>query len=100
MLAAIDWAQGLKNDDLVHRSEHLANPPTPVKVLFGVLARQELQTILAASPRTGRLSGRTNRRLSPADVDQLVAHYASGIRSIYKLAEIYQIHRNTVALYL
>ena len=52
----------------------------------------------AESPREekGRLSNPTQRRLSPADTDELIAAYRSGV-TINELADRHGIHRSTVA---
>ena len=47
----------------------------------------------------GRLSNPPQRRLSPADVDNLIAAYRTGV-NITQLAAEYAIHRTTVAAHL
>jgi transposase-like protein len=85
----------------VHRSEVLANLTKPMKALVGMVERGELASLLAGDPRpTASLQRRHQRRLSPADVDQLVREYADGLGSIYDLAERWGVHRNTIAKHL
>jgi hypothetical protein len=84
----------------VHRSEELANLSTGLKSLFTMLRSGELNTILLLDPRPAQRVGGKNRRLSPTDIDQLVADHRGGAGSIYDLAEIYGVHRSTIALNL
>lgn len=88
------------NSHLVHRSEVFANLTKPAQALFGIVARGELASLLAQPPRLARPVGGANRRLSPADIDQLVTDYRSGVGSIYDLADLYGVHRNTIAQHL
>jgi len=90
----------MNNSHLVHRSEQLANLSTGVKALLMMLRRGELRTVLSLEPRPARATPGSNRRLSLSDIDQLVADYRGGIRSVYALADIYGVHRSTVALHL
>jgi DNA-binding CsgD family transcriptional regulator len=84
----------------VHRSEVLANLKEVVKGLFGFVQRGELTALLLKDPRDEPLSRRAQKRLSPAEVDQLVADYRAGECSIYDLADRYGVHRNTIAQHL
>lgn len=84
----------------MHRSEVLANLTAAMRVLCNLVARGELSEVLAASPRPGRPITGANRRLSPAEIDQIVEDYKTGVGSIYDLADIYGVHRNTVAQHL
>jgi hypothetical protein len=65
-----------------------------------MVGRGELAKLLTQTPRLGRPVGGANRRLSPTDVDQLVADYRNGVGSIYDLADLYGVHRNTIAQHL
>jgi DNA-binding CsgD family transcriptional regulator len=65
-----------------------------------MVERGEVTKLLAQEPRPARPVGGANRRLSPADLDQLVAEYRGGVGSIYDLADIYGVHRNTIAQHL
>jgi DNA-binding NarL/FixJ family response regulator len=87
-------------DIWVHRSEVLANLTEAVRALFRIVEHGALAEILAYSPRPGRPVSGANRRLSAAEIDQLVEDYRSGVGSIYDLAYIYGVHRNTVAVHL
>lgn len=68
--------------------------------LIGMVDRGDLARLLAQEPRPGRPVGGSNRRLSSADVDQLVVDYQAGVGSIFRLAKLYGVHRNTVAMHL
>lgn len=82
----------------VHLTDALYNLPTPVKRLFEALHRGDLA---GGEPReTIPTSQRRLKRLSPADVDQLVREYCDGQGSIYELADRWGVHRNTIAKYL
>ena len=65
-----------------------------------MLQRGEVRTVLSQEPRPSRVVSGRNRRLSSHDVDQLVADYRRGIGSVYVLADIYGVHRSTIALHL
>lgn len=84
---------------MVHRSEVFANLRNPVRALAAMAQRGELAELLARDLRPARPAGRANRRLSSAEIDQLVADYRS-LGSIYRLADLYGLHRNTVAQHL
>jgi transposase-like protein len=85
----------------VHRSEVFANLTKPMQALAGMVERGELATLLAGDPRPSASSNRRHqRRLTSADVDQLVREYCDGIGSIYDLAERWGVHRNTIAKHL
>ncbi len=71
-----------------------------MQALFGMVERGEIVKLLAREPRSARPVGGANRRLSPSDVDRLVADYRSGVGSIYDLADLYGAHRNTIAQHL
>jgi hypothetical protein len=81
----------------VHQSEVLANLTKPVEALLGAVSRGEVSEVLSREPRPAQVVSGGNRRLSPADVDQLVADYRAGVGSVYVLADRYGVHRNTVA---
>jgi transposase-like protein len=49
---------------------------------------------------TTTTSRRRLKRLSRADVDQLVHQYCDGLGSVYRLADQWGVHRNTIAKYL
>ncbi len=85
---------------MVHRSEVLANPTKAMQALVGMVERGKLARLLVQEPRLARAVGGANRRLSPAAIDQLVADYRSGAVSIYDLADLYGVHRNTIAQHL
>lgn len=85
---------------LVHRSEVLANLTEAMRALCNLLTHGGISEILARSPRPGRPIAGANRRLSPVEIDQMVEDYRTGVGSIYDLADIYGVHRNTVAQYL
>ena len=84
----------------VHRSELSGNLTATVRTLFRIVEHGALAEILAYSPRLGRPVSGANRRLSAAEIDQLVEDYRSGVGSIYDLADIYGVHRNTVSVHL
>ena len=83
-----------------HRSEVLANLTAPMRALCNLLARGEISDLMARSPRQCRPVTGSNRRLSPGEVDQMVEDYRSGVGSIYDLAAIYGVHRNTISMHL
>lgn len=84
----------------VHRSEVFANLTKPMQAVLGMVDRGELARLLAQAPRPARRVGGANRRLSLADIDQLVTDYRGGVGSIYDLADLYGVHRNTIAQHL
>jgi len=92
--------EGSRQVHLVRRSEVLANLKEAVRALFRIVEHGALAEILAYSPRLGRPVSGANRRLSAAEIDQLVEDYRSGVGSIYDLADIYGVHRNTVSVHL
>lgn len=77
---------------MVHRSEVFANLTRPLRALVGMAARGELAHLLAQDVRPVRPVGGANRRLSPADIDQLVEDYHS-LQSIYRVADLCGLHR-------
>lgn len=83
----------------MHRSEVFANLTRPMRSLVGMATRGELVELLAADVRPVRPVSGGNRRLSTAEIDQLVTGYHS-LRSIYRVADLYGLHRNTVAQHL
>ncbi|GAA3734857.1 hypothetical protein GCM10022239_08730 [Leifsonia bigeumensis] len=77
----------------------LANLTTGVKNLVRLVKDGGLAALLGNEPRTERAGISGQRRLTMPEVGQLVEDYRS-VRSVYKLAEIYGIHRNTVSQHL
>lgn len=71
-----------------------------MKALVGMAERGELAGLLAQEPRQARPAKGTNRHLTSADIDQLVVDYRGGVGSIYDLADLYGVHRNTIAQHL
>jgi transposase-like protein len=55
-----------------------------------------LKTRLLDHRRPETRTPRRAKRLSPPEVDQLVADYVEG-QSVYQLADVYGIHRNTIS---
>ena len=83
---------------LVHLTGSLYNPRTPVKRLFDAFRRGELS---GGEPRERiPTTHRRLRRLSPADINQLVREYCDGLGSVYELADRWGVHRNTIARHL
>ena len=83
---------------LVHLTEQLYNPSTPLKRLFDGFRRGDFS---GGEPRERTPARhRQFKRLSPADVDQLVREYCDGLGSVYDLADRWGVHRNTIAKHL
>jgi transposase-like protein len=78
----------------------LANQTGAMRALCNLLVRGEISDVLARSPRPGRPVAGAHRRLSPIEIDQIVEDYRTGVGSIYDLADIYGVHRSTLAQHL
>ncbi len=70
-----------------------------MRSLVAIAARGELAQLLTEDVRPARPVGGANRRLCPVEIDQLVTDYHS-LQSIYRVADLYGLHRNTVAQHL
>ena len=99
ILASAQLVEDSREQLLVHRSEVLANLTTGVKNLVRLVEDDGLTSLLRQEPRIERPGTIGQRRLTTPEIDQLVEDYRS-IRSVYTLAEIYGIHRNTVSQHL
>lgn len=84
---------------LVHRNEVLANPPTPVKQLFGFIRDGVLEAILAAMPRERLSEHQPQHRLSPLEIEMLATRY-NEIRSMRQVAREFGISQTTVRAHL
>jgi len=83
---------------VVHLTDALYNPSTPVSRLFDGFRRGDFT---GGKPRERTpAKHRQFRRLSPSDVDQLVREYCDGLGSVYELADRWGVHRNTIAKHL
>lgn len=84
----------------MHRNEVVANPNAHARTLYQFLAAGTLASLLKQEPRNGSSGEPPQRRLSPADIDQLVQDYQTGISSTRALAAIYGVSRTTIAGHL
>jgi len=62
--------------------------------------RSVVATSQAASHEKERRPSIASLGASPSDVERLVREYCDGLRSVYKLADRWGVHRNTVAKHL
>ena len=77
----------------------VANLTVAAKTAFRLLSSKEFTKLLGEPILEDSETRNSQRRLSPTEVDQLVADYRSH-GSIYSLARIYNVHRNTVSQHL
>ena len=91
---------GFWGKSTVRQSEVLANLRGAVRSLFRLVQNDELSKVLTLDLREPRESARSARRLSPAEIDQIVDQYRAGGRSVYELSDMFKVHRNTVSLHL
>lgn len=80
----------------VHLSEHLSNFPKRTEQLLAVPLADDGSKLVQPARRVLQ---RPNRKLSPAEIDQLVADYQAGI-CLTKLGERYGLHRQTAKAHL
>ncbi|MCA1603569.1 MAG: helix-turn-helix domain-containing protein, partial [Acidobacteria bacterium] len=98
----------------MHLTDSLSNPGTPLLRLVtaldevGGLENLQVSAVMrdaimaqtgAADPSTVRLSIKENRKLSPAEVGELVAAYKAGM-SQKELARRFDLHEQTVRAHL
>jgi DNA-binding CsgD family transcriptional regulator len=89
-------------DLLVRRREALANFRTPVKRLSEMVRDGRLAVLLDGPVRPGSETRETarQRRLSPAEIDELAAEYRSGNATVRQLAAKRGVSRNVVSKHL
>ena len=100
--------------NMVHLSDSLSNPDTPllrlVTALDGLdeLKKTQVSAVTrnaimaqtgAANPASVRLEARENRKLSPTEVAELGARYQAGA-SIRSLSQAFRMHEQTVRAHL
>lgn len=103
--------RALCGSGLVHLSDPLSNPGTSLLRLVaaldelketqvsGVTRDAIVRQTGAADPASVRLEARENRKLSPAEVAELIAHYQQGA-SIRSLSQAVGMHEQTVRAHL
>jgi DNA-binding transcriptional ArsR family regulator len=81
-------------------SDVLYNLSTGVKRLFGDVHRGELGALLMKAERELPNAPAPQRRLTSAQIEQLVLDYKAGVGSVYILARNYGVDRSTVSGHL
>jgi DNA-binding CsgD family transcriptional regulator len=71
-----------------------------MRALCNLLKGGEIAKVLESTARPTMPTAGSNRRLSTVQVEQMIQDYGSGVASIYDLADIYGVHRSTVAQHL
>ncbi|WP_349902120.1 helix-turn-helix domain-containing protein [Parafrigoribacterium humi] len=59
-----------------------------------------MAAVLQVEPREGRPFHSSVKHLSAIEIDQMVHDYQTGVGSLYDLADIYGVHRTTIAQHL
>jgi hypothetical protein len=86
----------IEKHHLVHLSECLSNFPKRIERLLSLPAPDDGSEPLRSARRVLQ---RPNRKLSPAEIDQLVADYQTGL-CLTELGERYGLHRQTAKAHL
>jgi DNA-binding transcriptional ArsR family regulator len=85
---------------LVPLSDVLYNLSTGAKRLLGRLHTEGFEALLAGSVRELPNAPAPQRRLSVAQIDQLILDYKAGVGSVYHLARTYGVDRSTISQHL